>query len=92
MKTNRTHTLITASLILWTGAALAGTWTYDNTNNRISHSDTGWVLNVNRSDTNLTVTSVSAKPPAPSALPLSDTVTGHAITAIGTGAFLTVPT
>ena len=91
MKTtpNRMFRALCASAAFWLAAspAVAGTWTYNSSNNRITHSGTAWVLNVSRSGTSLTVTGVYTDPSAASALPLDDAVSGYQITGIGNSAF-----
>lgn len=91
MKTtpNRMFRALCASAAFWLAAspAVAGTWTYNSSNNRITHSGTAWVLNVSRSGTSLTVTGVYTDPSAASALPLDDAVSGYQITGIGDWAF-----
>ena len=72
---------------LWISAlhTVAGTWSYSN--NRVTHSETAWILNVSLSGTELTVTGVTNAPSVASALPLADTVSGYQITSIGHNAF-----
>ncbi|HOR98961.1 MAG TPA: leucine-rich repeat domain-containing protein, partial [Kiritimatiellia bacterium] len=91
MKTtpSRMFRALCASAAFWLAAspAVAGTWTYNISNNRITHSGTAWVLNVSRSGTSLTVTGVYTAPSVASALPLDDAVSGYQITSIGSSAF-----
>ena len=78
------------ALMLATGAARAGTWTY-NGSGTLTHSDGGWVLSVYAYDTptNLTVTGYDWWLDPPPALPLDDAIVGgYRITAISVGAFL----
>ena len=64
-----------------------GAWTYDGAG-LLAHSNTGWTLTVSASGNGLAVTGIGTAPPAPSALPLGDTVNGgYRITAIGHHAF-----
>lgn len=86
---NRKFRMFFAFAAFWLAVlpAVAGKWTYDSSNNYITHSDTAWVLNVTRSGTALTVTDVYSQQ-ASTVLPLADTISGgYRITHIGDGAF-----
>ena len=78
------------SMNLTAGATSAGTWTYDGSGaiKTITHSDSGWVLEVNVSGPALEVAGVATS--SASALPLNDPVDDgdYTITAIYSGAFL----
>ena len=88
MKTKTLTLAITTTLLTTTTTLAAWTYTGTTTSGTISHNETPWVLNVSRSGTELTITSVkTSSTPYASSLPLGDTVNGYTITAIASASW-----
>ena len=75
----------TASLLIC--VARAGEWIYTDTPSpRITHADTGWTLGVTADGTDITITHVLVRPPAPAVRPPDDnaySITTHSVSENG---------